>query len=100
MNQLLIGLYAVWMLMVAYKGNSSAALAQIQKDAPGFLPWLVSVIVLSLLYDNPSTQKAVKPFLFLIVLVFVLQNFPTLKVEFQRIYSGATNPTTNATTVP
>ncbi len=95
MNNLLVGLYGVWFLMVASKGNSAEAIADVQKDAPGFLPWVISIIVLAWLYNNEATQKAVKPFIFLIILAFVLKNYQTIKAQFGGIYQSATGTNVN-----
>lgn len=92
MSNLLVGIYAVYLLFVAYKGNASEIMGDVQEDAPGFLPWMVAVVVLSVLYNNDTARPIVKPFIFLAILTFVLKNFVPLKTEVQKIYQSAVNP--------
>lgn len=99
MNNILVGLYALYFFFTAYKGNSAKAMADIQRDAPGFMPWMLSIIVLSLLYNNEKTRKITEPFIFLIVVSFVLKNFTQIKTEVQTIYQGAVGSTSTHTTV-
>lgn len=75
--------------MVGFNGNSSPLLKQGQADAPGFLPWAVSIAVLAVMYENQYTQKVAQPFIALLIVTFVLKNFDTLKSQFQTLYGMA-----------
>lgn len=87
MNALIIGLYGVYLLMVGFKGNSKQLLSAAQSDAPGFLPWAVSIAVLAILYNGKYTKDITSPFIGLLILAFILKNFDVLKKEFQDLYA-------------
>lgn len=85
MNALIIGLYGIFLLLVGVNGNQPALSAEFNKDAPGFLPWAVSIAVLAVANEVPATQKLVGPFFFLLILTFVLRNFETLRTQFNQL---------------
>ena len=89
MSNLLVGFYALYFFMTAYKGDSQKVMGLVQQDAPKFLPWAVVIVVLSMLYNNDKTHKIVEPFIFLAVLAFVLKNFGVISAEFSKIYHSA-----------
>lgn len=91
MNGLVIGLYAVFLLMVGFNGNSDELIKKLRNDAPGFLPWAVSLGVLAVAYDNKNTRPVAEPFIFLLILTFVVKNFGTLESQAKQIYSMAEN---------
>lgn len=78
MNAGLVGLYALYFIFVGINGNSKPLMTQIESDAKGFAPWLISIIVLKSLYSVDSLRPAVKPFIGLAVLTFVLKNYGTV----------------------
>ena len=77
----LIGLYGIYLIFVGYKGNTQALFSNLSKDGPGFLPWLIVVVVLGTMYRSDTLRPVVKPFIALAILTFVLKNFGTLKSE-------------------
>ncbi len=97
-SNLLVGLYAVYFFMIAYKGDSMKVMGLVQQDAPKFLPWVIVIVILSALYNNEKTHAVVKPFIILAVIAFVLKNFGVLSSEVSKIYysaSGTTKPKVN-----
>lgn len=95
MNALIIGLYGIFVFMVGISGNSESLLKEVKQDAPGFLPWALSIGVLAVLNEFPQTEKIVAPFIGLLILAFVLRNFETLKKQFNDLSSMAQNAVTN-----
>ena len=77
----LIGLYGIYLIFVGYKGNTQALFSNLSNDAPGFLPWLIVVVVLGTMYRSDTLRPIIKPFIALAILTFVLKNFGTLKSE-------------------
>lgn len=90
MNVLAIGLYGIYALLVGINGKSGALIDNLKSDAPGFLPWAISIGVLAIANEIPSTQKIVAPFMTLLIIAFVLRNFDTLKSQFAALSSAAT----------
>ncbi len=78
MNILLV-VYGVYFMLVDYRGNGQKLLTQLGLDVKGFFPWIVSIIILSILYNNEKTRPIVRPFIVLAVITFTLTNFPKLK---------------------
>lgn len=97
MNGLVIGLYGVYLMLVGFAGNSTKLKDYAVADAPGYLPWAVSLGVLAALYQNDNTRKVAQPFLVLLILTFVLQNFDTIKKQSLEIWNMAQS---NSTGVP
>lgn len=91
MNALIIGLYGIFLLMVGASGNSAALSQMGREDAPGFLPWAISIGVLAVMSQNEYTAKIAKPFIVLLVLGFVLKNYANLETQFKTLYSTAVN---------
>lgn len=89
MNGLIIGSFGIYLILVGSKGNASQLLKMGQEDAPGFLPWAASIGILAAMYEIPATKKIAEPFIFLVILTFVLRNFKTLKAETVSIFSAA-----------
>lgn len=85
MNALIIAAYGIYVLLVGIAGNSNALVAEAQSDAPGFVPWAVSIAVLAVINEIPATHKLAAPFLTLLVLTFFLRNFETLREQFRSI---------------
>lgn len=89
----LIGLYGIYLIFVGYKGNEKALMSALSQDGPGFLPWLIVVIILGTMYRSDTLRPVVKPFIALAILTFVLKNYGTLKTQVtdvvNQIQSGA-----------
>ena len=66
-------------------------------DAPGFLPWAIAIAVLAVMYENQYTQKVAQPFIALLIVTFIVKNFPMLRHQFEQLYSMATPSTGGAT---
>lgn len=89
MSSLFLGLYGIYMILVAVRGNASEALNLLQEDAPNYLPWLIAILVLAVMNDFETTQPIVKPFIALLVIAFVVKNFSSVQSQVQTIYSMA-----------
>lgn len=89
MTALIVAALGIYLLMVGVQGNTTQFLTYIEQDAPGFLPWAVSIGVLVVINEIPATQKIAAPFLFLMVLTFVLRNFETLQQQFNELENTA-----------
>lgn len=97
--QVALGLYALYLLLVAINGNGSALASALQDDAPGFLPWLIAALVIGGLYEFDKTRQFAVIFLTLVILTYVLRNFSTLKAQFAPIFNTAVaTPTTPSET--
>lgn len=95
--RLALGLYALYFLLVAVKGNAQKVFSALQTDMPGFLPWLIVAGVLGALYQFAPTRQFAGLFIVLVVLAFFLKNQNTLVSQFHTIYNQSTVTTTNAT---
>jgi hypothetical protein len=95
MPALIIGLYGIYLLMVGVSGNAKALQQLAVADAPGFLPWAVSLGVIAVIYEIPETKRLAGPFLLLAAIAYVLRNFETLQTQFQTLYSMAQNAVTS-----
>ena len=95
MTQLLILLAGVYAIAVGYHGNGSALFAQLGQDMPHYAPWIVAILILSMLAVNEYTEQLGRPLLLLIVLGLVLRDWPTIKATGTATYNeitGATAP--------
>lgn len=88
--KLTLGLYGVFLLMVAMNGNSAAFAAGLKTDMPHFLPWLIVAAVLGGLYDNAETHSFAVAFMLLVMLGFTLSNYGNLEAQAKSIYSTMT----------
>ncbi len=95
MPALIIGLYGIYLLMVGVSGNAKTLQQYASADAPGFLPWAISLGVLATIYEIPQTKPLAGPFLLLMAIAFVVKNFETLQSQFRELYSMAANATTS-----
>lgn len=89
MPALIIGLYGIYLLMVGVGGNSKTLLQYASADAPGFLPWAISLGVLATINEIPATKKLAAPFLLLLAISFIVKNFEILQSQFRELYSMA-----------
>lgn len=85
MNGLILGLYGVYLLAVGIQGKSENLLQELDKDMPGFIPWALAIVGLIILAQTEATAKVVKPFVFLLILNFVLMNFGNLTKEVDKL---------------
>lgn len=94
----LVGLYALFLIFAGVNGNASALFKDIETDAKGFAPWLLSIIILEALYKVDALKPAIKPFIGLAALTFVLKNYDVVISQVDEI-TGLHLPTsTNAGT--
>lgn len=89
MNGLILGLYGVYLLAVGVSGKSDDFLAELDKDAPGFIPWALAIVALIIMAQSDATEKLVKPFIFLLILNFSLMNFGNIASEINKLRSMA-----------
>lgn len=85
MNTGLIGLYGLYLVFVGYKGNTSELLSEFEHDAKGFLPWLISIVVLKSMSENKNLAKFVVPFSGLAILSFSLINYDKIAEQLNTI---------------
>lgn len=85
MNGLILGLYGIYLIVVGVRGETDKLQAQLQVDMPGFVPWALAIVVLIILAQTEATAKVVKPFVFLLILSFVLKNFGNLSSEITKL---------------
>ena len=79
-------IYAAFLVGVGIRGNSKRLGAQIAKDTPGFVPWLVVVFFLTLLNSNANTKPIVNPFVALAVIGLLVNKRSVIFPETQHIY--------------
>lgn len=85
MNGLILGLYGIYLLYVGMSGKTEAVTTELNQDMPGFIPWALAIVALIVMSQTEATEKMVKPFIFLLILNFVLLNFGNLQDEFRRL---------------
>ena len=90
MNGLILGLYGMYLVAVGIRGQSDALLGELDKDMPGFIPWVIAIVALIIMAQNEATEKMVKPFVFLLILNFVLMNFGNISNEVKKLRSLST----------
>jgi hypothetical protein len=93
MNALVIGLYGLFIILVGFNGHSKELMAEGSADAPGFLPWAISIAVLAVMYENQYTQKVAQPFIVLLIVTFIVKNFDKLQSQFKQLYAMASQST-------
>lgn len=85
MNTGLIGLYALFLIFVGYRGNASQLFQYVSEDAKGFSEWVVAILILRALYSVDALKPFVKPFAGLAVLAFVLKNYQVVASQVDAI---------------
>ena len=85
MNSLILGLYGVYLMAAGIQGHAKDVSILLQEDAGNYLPWLVAVIVLAMLYSFDNTRDIVMPILVLLILNFFLRNWDTVSNQFSEI---------------
>jgi hypothetical protein len=81
----LIGLYAVYFILVGVHGNAKALVSQVQSDGKNFMPWLVAILVLRALYSVETLRPLIKPFIALAGLTFFLKNYATIVTQLNQL---------------
>jgi hypothetical protein len=71
----LVGAYAIYLFLVGYNGHSSELAAFVESHGREFLVWILAVLILRALYNVQTLRPAVKPFIGLAALSFVLMNW-------------------------
>lgn len=84
-DSIVLGLYAVFLGAVVLNGKSGDLIQMVRDDSRGFLPWLVAVLALTLLYVQEGTRRAVTPLAVLLILNVILRNYGTIEQQFKRI---------------
>lgn len=87
MTSLFVGLYGLYLLIVGSRGNVNALMNKLGADGRGYIPWLFAIIMIALLNESEVTAPLVKPFVFLLILTFVLRNFGTIETQVSEIYN-------------
>lgn len=81
----LIGLYALYFILVGVNGNARQMVNQVQQDGKGFIPWILAILVLRALYASETLRPLIKPFIGLAGLVFFLRNYSTVISQLNEI---------------
>jgi hypothetical protein len=81
----LIGLYALYFILVGAHGNAQKMVAQVQTDGKGFVPWIIAILVLRALYGSETLRPMIKPFIALAALTFVLRNYATVSRQVNQL---------------
>ena len=87
MTGLFIGLYGIYFLIVGSNGQPRTLWQYLSRDARGYLPWILAIIVLSVLTNFDSTKPMVKPIIALLVLNYFLKNFSVIESQLKAIYN-------------
>ncbi len=85
MSYALVGLYGLYLMFVGIKGNTGQLRTDLGQDFHGFWPWLIAILVLRGLYNVDALKPAVKPFMVLAVLTFVLKNYSKMVAQTNTI---------------
>jgi hypothetical protein len=81
----LIGLYALYFILVGLHGNAGQMVSNVEQDGQKFIPWILAILVLRALYASDTLRPLVKPFIVLAVLVFFLKNYATVAGQVNQI---------------
>jgi len=85
MNTGLIGLYGVYLVFVGIKGNSGELISAFESDFKNFAPWVLAIVILKSMAENPNLEKVVTPFAGLAILSFGLKNYDKIAVQLNQI---------------
>ena len=81
----LVGIYAIYLMFVGASGNAGALFSDVGEDAKDFAPWLLAIVILRALENVDVLRPAVKPFIGLAVLTFVLKNYDTIVSQLDAV---------------
>jgi hypothetical protein len=87
--KLTLGLYGIWLLLVAINGNAKLIAPALGSDVPGYVPWLVVAAVLGAGYDYPPTHSVSVLFLILVFVGYALRNYTVVQQQASSIYHSA-----------
>jgi len=90
MPVLILVVLGVYILAVGVMGNGSLLLAELQKDLPGFIPWVLTIIIIGMLAIDQNTEKLGKPLLGLIFLGILIKDWPQIKTNAVTAYKDMT----------
>lgn len=85
MNELILGLYGIYLIVVGVRGETDKLMTQLQSDLPKFVPWAIAIVVLVVMSQSEATSEVVKPFVFLLALAFILKNFSNVSAEVTKL---------------
>ena len=91
MPVLILVVLGVYILAVGVMGNGSALLTELQKDLPGFIPWILAIIIIGMLAIDQNTEKLGKPLLGLIFLGILIKDWPQIKTNATTAYKDMTS---------
>lgn len=81
----LVGLYAIYFVLVGIKGNAGALKDNVLTDGKGFLPFIIAILVLRAAYASDTLKPLVKPFVVLAALAFILKNYGKIIPQINKI---------------
>jgi len=90
MPVLILVVLGVYILAVGVMGNGSLLLAELQKDLPGFIPWVLAIIIIGMLAIDQNTEKLGKPLLGLIFLGILIKDWSQIKTNAVTAYKDMT----------
>jgi len=90
MPVLVLVVLGVYILAVGVMGNGSGLLVELQKDLPGFIPWILAIIIIGMLAINQDTEKLGKPLLGLIFLGILIKDWAQIKTNAITAYKEMT----------
>lgn len=73
MSALLGILYGVYFVLVGLRGNAPEFITALEQEGQ-FLYWIVILLILAALWQVDTAEEFTKPFIFLIVIGFLLHN--------------------------
>jgi len=91
-NAGLVGLYAIYLILIGVKGNSEKAYKLINRDGKGFLVWIVTIIILRSLYGVQKLRPLATTLIALSLLTFTLLNYDRVISQLNKI-TGLNIPT-------
>ena len=90
MNGAILGIYSALLFGVVAAGNSKTLIDYVKEDAGGYFPWLMAVLVLSMLNNFEPTRQLVMPFIALLIINYFLKNWSIIEAQFSDFYNTIT----------
>jgi len=84
-NSAILGLYGVYLLLIAFRGNARAFLTDMSTESQ-FIYWLVAILGLGMLAKFEATRDIVGPFIVLAVVATVIRNGDTIARNMENVY--------------
>lgn len=91
MNGLIVLLYGLYLVVVGFAGNGPQLMANLEKDFPHYLPWLIAIMVLGALYQSEALEGLISAFILLALGTVVVKRFPVLKSQTVEIWNHYVN---------